>query len=396
MQRTLLILATFAITDICASQASTTVATRKQFMDELAVTLTKTSASSAKRATPLPRTQSTSAPREAAISRVAIPAASRQPAAVRPVEGINRNVVRSTPKRIGAPAQPQETMQVDIATLLETLSSTISHETKTSITRYVASTIAREEKEKSVEGDATRAVSSTLKRTRALVDPQEGLKLEIATLLGALSSSISDETKTRIARYLASTIAREEKQKKELDDFTGKLNTVIQQLAQIKAIMNKQPIIYRTFRLSSARTCCGKEVELVIDLLNEVEAAIRSQEWGRHINFGGIQGVVRSSDHVNEEAIAGSWIEFLDARLQELESARSMQNDLEKSAKGKQTQTVLNNRVVQLRELCQLLRETALNKEIGADYREVVQELLNPHTASSEASTSQAAKKRRV
>jgi len=238
------------------------------------------------------------------------------------------------------------------------------------------------------------AVSSVVNRPQAVIDPQEILKSDISSLLSSLSSSIADGSRTRLALYIASCVAREEKQKKELDDFTGRLNAIIQQLGQIKSIMNKQPSVYRAFRLQDTNICCGKEVLFVVDLLYEIEAAVLGQQWGRVIDFSDSKTKIeRPSDYVNEDFIAGSWIAFLDARLHELESTRSMQNYLERSS-SKDIQTVLTNRVIQVRELCLLLRDAALNKKLGSDYREVIKELFNPSSSNGEASTSSNQSKR--
>lgn len=245
------------------------------------------------------------------------------------------------------------------------------------------------------ETAAVPAVSAVANRPQLVIDPQEALKSDISNLLSSLSSSIADGSRTRLALYIASCIAREEKQKQELDDFTGRLSAIIQQLGQIKGIIAKQPSVYRAFRLKDTNICCGKEVVFVVDLLYEIEAAVLGQQWGRVIDFDDSKTKIeRPSDYVNEDFIAGSWIAFLDARLHELESTRAMQNYLERSS-SKNVQTVLTNRIIQVRELCLLLRDAALNKKLGSEYREVIKELLNPSTSNGEASTSSNQSKRR-
>ena len=362
MQIILLLLATFIATETSASSEATT-STRKRLVDELKGTFATSS-------TPLKST-------------------SRTP--VRTVSAVKPQTTVATSTYSAKPNRTQQAIEAHNNGGIQTVAS------GSTTSAFNSRSSRAPQSNEAPDNEVTQVAASASKRTRAVTDPQETLRLDISTLLSALSSSIAPETKTRIAHYFAASIAREEKQKKELDDFTSKLSACINQLAHIKELMSKQPIAYRAFRLSSGtHICCGKEVVFVLDLLNEVEAAVRSQKWGRIVNFGETTTPLEQpSDYVNEDSVAGSWVAFLDARLGELENTRSMENYMEKSAKNKQVQVILMNRIIQLRELCQLLRETALNKNIGPEYREVTEELFNPSTPDSEASTN-SAKKRRI
>jgi hypothetical protein len=205
---------------------------------------------------------------------------------------------------------------------------------------------------------------------------QNSLTSDIGALAKALHPTITDDNVRRIALYWATTIAEQEKKQLMFNDFSEKLHTILGQLREIKKIVtSKKAIIYRAFRLDDDCLCCGKRVHSVVGLLDEVETAIISQDWGRYITFGGAQAVVKDpKDFVNEDSVAGSWVLFLHDRLEELEAARSVKNDLDSRGK-EQIYQHLVNRTVQLRELCNLLRESALRKQVGLEYQRKYAEL---------------------
>jgi hypothetical protein len=200
-----------------------------------------------------------------------------------------------------------------------------------------------------------------------------------------LSSRLPSDVSSRLASYLAAQVEKDERLRREHEEFTAEiielraqLDRINSNIAQLVSLKSHREGYFsgREFRYF------GITYRSLQTSLKAIEEKLCQHQWG-WVNTDGLIGQPESAAvYADENMIAGSWIAFLgDAQM----ALKNIKETVSTSI-GQDQDSIeqYQQKIVCLHEICTLLKVAALDKRIGADYRQLIDsKLFRPAPQSS-------------